>query len=1250
MRFHLYFRPFGWLILGVFWLCFLSLPLSAQTHTCITDHIHQQKITQDTAYLHRYQAQQSGIYQRISQLLKDRHDKPTVFAKTAALYTIPVVIHIIHDNGTENISDAQVQQGMKDLNDAFRYEAPYNGAKGVDIEIEFCLAKQDPFGNATTGINRVVSTLTNHNSTGDLALKNLSRWDPTQYLNIWLVREICMPSYGCGVAGYAYYASAHGTSFDGIVNEARWFGSSQNNSKIHIHEVGHYLNLAHTFDAGCPNTNCLLNGDRVCDTPPDDSKAGVACSSSANSCTTDEDDVSINNPFRPIALGGLGDQPDMHENYMDYSFQSCQNALTQGQKDRMTDALLNLRMSLLASNGCQIPCPVAIDADFTVSPALTVNVGTLVNFFNTSSNATNYEWLIDGVSQATSTDYAHTFGTAGTFSIKLIARNPVLSLSCVVDTTIQLNVVCPALTVGFTTGTNPIVAGTSTTLTNTSSAGTFEWFVNGISQATTTDYTFSSTVQGNYIIRLEATETGCKYSFRDTIAVTCPVQAFFTVSSADIFTSGTVSFTNTSLNASSYEWFIDNISQGITTDFNPSFPMAGDYIVKLVATNGICKDSIAQVVNVSDPGSCAVRNADIWYFGNQAGLSFTSGTPTPLYDSQMFAQEGCSSISNQFGDLLFYTNGINVWDRNHILMPNGSGLLGGFSSTQSVQIIPKPGSSSTYYIFTTDDEGGADGLRYSEVEMSLNGGFGDVVVAAKNIALHTPVAEKLTALIHANGCDVWLIAHGWNNDEFLAYHISSAGVNTTPEVSNAGTAFGFTGLQSTEAGQMKASPDGKKLAMAIRNAAVSPNTKSDAFEIYDFNTATGAVTNAQTLAAGMSTVAGELLAPYGVEFSPDNSKVYVSSEFRGIYQYDLQAGSLTDIINSQTLITSAGTGQQSFYYALQLAPDSKIYVATNTDYLGVIASPNALGLSSDYNATGGLYVGNPDCDNPAPECAKSNKGLPPFIPNHFNQLDFLYQCNGLELSFTLNTTLTDIDNIVWEFGDPASGTHNYSNQTNPTHDYTSTGAGTYLVKMMAKDGCICTQVIKPVLVNAVCNVLLAPTGFSFKAQAQTPQVKLIWTVGNPLQWAAYILERSEDGQNFETLRLFSTMGSQQNFEYWDDWQAATKLYYRLRLIENTGRFVYSSVQKVEREVAKIRLYPVPIQQGEDFQIQFPPETNDMEVKILFLDILGKVVLQRDARILTSSCLHFTENSLSKGIYQIVVQSNKEIQTLRLVVY
>ena len=280
------------------------------------------------------------------------------------VYTIPVVVHIMHLPGTpvgqnENISQAQIKAGIQHLNEAFRRQAgvaEYTGAghipsiTGVDVEIQFELAKRDPSGNPTDGIERIPTTLSNINAddvAGNNSLKSLASWNSQKYYNIWLVNEICLTTGECAVAGYATFPASHGQVIDGVVNEARYFGSTRNNSKVHIHETGHYLNLFHTFQGGCTNNNCLTDGDLVCDTPPDNSQANVTCGAAANTCTTDPNDTNVRNPYRPVANGGIGDVDDSYENYMDYGLQTCQTIYTNGQKTRMRDGLTVTRASFI---------------------------------------------------------------------------------------------------------------------------------------------------------------------------------------------------------------------------------------------------------------------------------------------------------------------------------------------------------------------------------------------------------------------------------------------------------------------------------------------------------------------------------------------------------------------------------------------------------------------------------------------------------------------------------------------------------------------------------------------------------------------------------------------------------------------------------------------------------------------------------------------------------------------------------------
>lgn len=342
--------------------------------------------------------------------------KNKVFNSTTTV-SIAVVVHIIHNGGTENISDAQVQTAIANLNAKF--------AQSNNYQIQFCLAQRDPQGNSTTGITRNVSSLTTETmEVDDIALKNIDRWTPTCYLNIWVVKEILSQSMGSSVVGYAYLPSAHGSNTDGVVIEANYFGNSSTNDAVITHELGHYFGLYHTFQNGCNNNNCLLDGDQVCDTPPDQTTFAT-CVPPSNSCNTDANDPSANNPFN-------NDIADYSDDYMDYSDLSCYTKFTAGQYSRMQYYLTTIRSSLLTCLGCMTPCPTPLTATIN-TPGSTVNIvtGTGVSFSGTVTNSSNYQWYITpGVSFSTGLSSTYTFNSSGSYWVKFraISSNPTLCL------------------------------------------------------------------------------------------------------------------------------------------------------------------------------------------------------------------------------------------------------------------------------------------------------------------------------------------------------------------------------------------------------------------------------------------------------------------------------------------------------------------------------------------------------------------------------------------------------------------------------------------------------------------------------------------------------------------------------------------------------------------------------------------------------------------------------------------------------
>jgi len=238
-----------------------------------------------------------------------------------AILTVPVVFHVIHNNGPENISDEQILNAVEILNRDFRLlnedvsvVHPEFIDLAADIEIEFRLAKRDPDGECHKGINRIVSPLT---YSGDSEMKELIYWPRNKYLNIWVCDD------AAGAAGYSQYPSAVSSSSaaseDGIVVRSDYVGaigtSSVTRSRTLTHEVGHWINLRHTWgNSNEPGLSTNCNGDdQVTDTP--NTIGWTVCNINGESC------------------GSL----DNVQNYMEYSY--CSRMFTQGQRTRMRTAL-----------------------------------------------------------------------------------------------------------------------------------------------------------------------------------------------------------------------------------------------------------------------------------------------------------------------------------------------------------------------------------------------------------------------------------------------------------------------------------------------------------------------------------------------------------------------------------------------------------------------------------------------------------------------------------------------------------------------------------------------------------------------------------------------------------------------------------------------------------------------------------------------------------------------------------------------
>lgn len=364
-------------------------------------------------YIRQHKKTADEFEKQIQKFLSDQKNILQQNVQSNNIKTIPVVVHVIHNNGTENISDAQILSQIQILNEDYRKIPSSNGdGNGVDTEVQFCLAKISPNGECTDGIVRVQSTLTIHQTIQRAQLMALSHWDPNRYLNLYVVKSI----NGSGILGYASFPGGPPTE-DGFVCVHNYFGNTGTASasfgRTATHECGHWFGLYHTFNNGCGTDTCT-DGDYVCDTPPV-VNPNFGCPT-INSCTNDFPDVN-----------------DQKENYMDYTNDACKSMFTAGQKGRTQATLNTVRTNIwqaanVTTTGCDSgyvspPCPAV--ADFTTSNQ-TICVGNSILFTNRSlNNCTSYQWYFQGGTPATSTavNPTVTYSTVGTYNVSLVATN-----------------------------------------------------------------------------------------------------------------------------------------------------------------------------------------------------------------------------------------------------------------------------------------------------------------------------------------------------------------------------------------------------------------------------------------------------------------------------------------------------------------------------------------------------------------------------------------------------------------------------------------------------------------------------------------------------------------------------------------------------------------------------------------------------------------------------------------------------------
>jgi gliding motility-associated-like protein len=431
----------------------------------------------------------------------------------------------------------------------------------------------------------------------------------------------------------------------------------------------------------------------------------------------------------------------------------------------------------------------------------------------------------------------------------------------------------------------------------------------------------------------------------------------------------------------------------------------------------------------------AQKEAHNWYFGYFAGFTFNTDPPSALPTSPMNAPYGCTSFSDRQGNLLFYSNGQAVWNADHQIMENGEFdfSIQFQNSTVSSIAIPFHNDSSQYHLFTITSSFTSKsedfGLYYSVVEPYYNSGQGRLTI--KEQFIYANVREKMAITRHANGKDWWLLTHEFESSKFAAFIIDDNGLNSDPIITDIGY-YVEDRLENIK-GYLRFSPNGQYVAIAYPFFA-------DVVELFKFNNETGILTDVITFT--------DFEDPYGLEFSPDNSKLYVTTSVVGmgpipdtLYQFDISDYNYTSIHNSKSTILISEVWDR--LGNLQMGPDKKMYFSRNeSEYIGVINYPNLSGLACDYELNA-VYLGGNICW----------KSLPVFTQSYLNPADFSFEnaCAGAEVQFTLTNSF-NVQSVSWVFGDGGN-----SSDFNPTHTYANPGVYTVVLNVTAVGGTVYTD-------------------------------------------------------------------------------------------------------------------------------------------------------------------------------------------------
>jgi uncharacterized protein (TIGR02145 family) len=416
-----------------------------------------------------------------------------------------------------------------------------------------------------------------------------------------------------------------------------------------------------------------------------------------------------------------------------------------------------------------------------------------------------------------------------------------------------------------------------------------------------------------------------------------------------------------------------------------------------------------------------------WFF-TEAAVTFNSGSPVLINPSPAIGGPSVTAcVSDSSGNLLFYSDGGRVYNRYYHVMPNGYVTDTGVG-VQSVLAIKKPHADSIYYLFTV--HGDPVVFVYSVIDMRLDSTRGDIVSGMKNLLMPdgTEAYEGIHATRHQNNKDTWVVTR--KSGKYGSYLIDTSGIHN-PVLSNS-TLLPHTGQQ--DGAYIKVSRDGTKMIASV-NSRIQ-------LEYCNFDKSTGVVTPLFTFEPNLG-IANQFV-PIGLEFSRSTKYVYVATyntvppvttNSWELFQYDATKTDSAAFMQSQVLIDTLGVIYS--ITGLQLAPDDKIYGPIHMDYyLCVINNPDSQGIACNFQLAA-VPLSPYEC----------NEYLPQVVQKYFVYIRHTGVCDDASIQFS-GSIWPPADSIHWDFGDPGSGSLNFSNLLNPSHVYSNTGS--YTVELFVR--------------------------------------------------------------------------------------------------------------------------------------------------------------------------------------------------------